>query len=311
MKVLVTGGGGYIGSVLCWHLLDAGHEVTVVDNLMYNQSPLFDLCYMPNFNKPIIGNVCDDSVMIDALEGQDFILPLAAMVGMPLCDRNYIQAWQVNHDSIQLVNSMRDPKQKIIFPTTNSGYGTTTGELHCDEETPLHPISIYGQTKSTAEKALLASENTLTLRLATVFGMSPKMRKDLLVNDFVWQAMVNKSLMIYEKEFKRNYVHIRDVAECFCHCIDHFDEMKGKAYNVGLDSANLSKEELALLIQKHIPYELRFGQGQDKDKRNYIVSNERLKKAGFEAKRTIEDGIQELIKGYTIMMNLKDPFRNA
>ena len=239
------------------------------------------------------------------------MIPLAAVVGAPGCDRDPWLATSLNLDAVNLLNRLRKPSQLVIFPTTNSGYGTKSGDVHCTEDTPLEPISLYGRLKAQAETALLHSANTITLRLATVFGFSNRMRLDLLVNTFVYQAVKDRYIVIFEKDFKRNYLHIRDVADCFVHCIEHPDRMIGRPHNVGLDSANLSKEELALLIKRYVPnFYIHFSEvGSDPDKRNYIVSNQRLREAGFEARRTLDEGIQELIKGYQMMP--RSEFSNA
>jgi nucleoside-diphosphate-sugar epimerase len=302
VKVLITGGAGYIGTVLSEHLLDAGFHVTVVDNLLYGQHGPFHLCSSPCFEF-VFGDVRDDQLMGNLIRRSDVLIPLACVVGAPACNRDPLMADSVNLKAVQLLNRLRNPHQLVIFPTTNSGYGTKSGAVHCTEETPLEPISLYGQLKVQAEKELLDSPNTVTLRLATVFGMSPRMRIDLLVNNFVYEAVNCGYLVIFEKDFRRNYVHIRDVADCFLHCIQHADHMVGRPYNVGLDAANLSKEELARKIQQFLPsFYVHFSEvGTDPDKRNYIVSNQRLREAGFEAKRSLEEGIQELIKGYRMM----------
>ena len=302
VHVLVTGAAGYIGSILCEHLLDAGHRVTALDNLMYGEQNLFHLAAEPRFDF-IFGDARDETLMRSLIAKADVLIPLAAIVGAPACDRDPTLARAVNLDAVRLVNRLRSPKQLVIYPNTNSGYGTKTSEVFCTEETPLEPISQYGQDKVEAELELLASPNAVTLRLATVFGMSPRMRLDLLVNHFVYAAVTDGYLVIFEKDFKRNFVHIRDVADCFLHCIKNAERMIGKPYNVGLDRANLSKGELALAIQKHVPkFHVHFAElGKDPDKRNYIVSSERLRAAGFEAKRSLEDGIRELIKGYRML----------
>jgi nucleoside-diphosphate-sugar epimerase len=301
-RVLVTGGAGYLGSILCEHLLDAGYKVTVIDNLMYGQNSLFHLCAHPLFDF-IRGDVRDESSIKLSIKNSDIIIPLAAIVGAPACDRDPWLAQSVNFEAIRLINRLRSPKQLIVFPNTNSGYGTKTGNAFCTEESPLEPITLYGQTKMRAESELLNSPNTITLRLATVFGMSSRMRLDLLVNHFVYAAVTDGYLIIFEKDFKRNYVHIRDVADCFLYCIKNAGHMSGKAYNVGLDSANLSKGELALKVKEHVPsLFVHFSEiGSDPDKRNYLVSNQRLREAGFEAKRYLDDGIKELIKGYRML----------
>jgi|688.fasta_scaffold200509_2 nucleoside-diphosphate-sugar epimerase len=300
--VLVTGGAGYLGSVLCEHLLAAGHRVTVLDSFMFGQTPLFHLCAHPQL-EIVRGDARDEATVKRLLKSADVVIPLAALVGAPLCDRDPIAAESVNRDAVQLVNRARSKQQLIVYPTTNSGYGTKSGAQFCTEETPLEPISLYGRSKVEAEADVLASDNAITLRLATVFGTSPRMRLDLLVNHFVHAAVTDGYLVIFEKDFKRNYIHIRDVADCFLHCIANSARMIGRPYNAGLDAANLSKEELALKVKEHVPnFYIHFSEvGSDPDKRNYIVSNQRLREAGFEAKRSLDDGIVELLKAYRMM----------
>jgi nucleoside-diphosphate-sugar epimerase len=310
MRVLVTGGAGYLGSVLCEHLLDAQYSVTVVDNLIYRENNLFHLCANPRFEF-VFGDARDEHLMRSLIQKADVLIPLAAMVGAPACDRDPSFARSVNLEAIKLLNRLRSQAQLVVYPTTNSGYGTQSGDRYCTEDTPLEPISLYGQTKCQAEEVLLETANAITLRLATVFGMSPRMRLDLLVNHFVYVAVTDGYIVIFEKEFKRNYIHIRDVADCFIHCIANNGSMRGRPYNAGLDSANLSKEELALKIKQYVPnFYIHFAPvGSDPDKRNYIVSNQRLREAGFEAKRSLDEGIQELLKGYRMMARPR--FRNA
>jgi nucleoside-diphosphate-sugar epimerase len=311
-RILVTGGLGYLGSVLCEHLLDAGYKVKVVDNLMYGagQQGLFHLCARPAFDF-VKGDVRDESLMKTVLRDADVVIHLAAVVGAAACDRDPHLANTVNLESVRLLNRLRSPRQLVIYPNTNSGYGATTGQSYCTEDSPLLPISLYGKTKVEAEQHLLGSPNTITLRLATVFGMSPRLRLDLLVNHFVYTAFTEGYIVIFEKDFKRNYVHIRDVADCMLYCIGNSSRMTGKPYNLGLDSANLSKEELALKVKEFVPnFYIHFAAiGQDPDKRNYIVSSQRLREAGFEAKRSLEEGIQELLKGYRMMG--RTLFKNA
>jgi nucleoside-diphosphate-sugar epimerase len=308
-SVLVTGGSGYIGSILCEHLLDGGYQVVAVDNLIYGQHSLFHFCANPRF-KFVYGDVRDEALMGGLIKEADVLIPLAAIVGAPACSQDPWLARSVNLEAIQLLNNLRSSNQLVIFPTTNSGYGTKSGGVYCTEDTPLEPVSLYGQTKVQAEKELLDKPNTIALRLATVFGMSPRMRLDLLVNHFVYAAVTDGYIVLFEKDFKRNYIHIRDVAGCFIHCIKNAERMVGKPYNVGLDSANLSKEELALKIKEYVPnFYIHFSEvGCDPDKRNYIVSNQRLRESGFEARRSLDDGIQELIKGYRMMG--RTPFKN-
>ncbi len=301
-RVLVTGAAGYLGSVMCQHLLQAGHGVLAVDSLMYGHQTLNHLCADPNFDFRR-GDVRDEKLIREVVRGVDVVIPLAAIVGAPACDEDPWAARDINHRAVELINRVRSSDQLVILPNTNSGYGASTGEMYCTEETPLEPISLYGRTKMEAEQEVLGSRNTLSLRLATVFGMSPRMRVDLLVNHFVYAAVTNGDICIYEKDFKRNYVHVRDVADCIVHCIEHAEAMVGRPYNLGLDEANLSKDELAHKVKQYVPsFYFHFAKvGSDPDKRNYIVSNQRLREAGFVAKRTIDDGIKELLKGYRSM----------
>jgi nucleoside-diphosphate-sugar epimerase len=301
-RVLVTGAAGYIGSILCEHLLDAGYHVTALDTLAFGGGSLFHLCANPRFDFQL-GDARDDRVLRELVPRADVLIPLAAVVGAPACDRDPLVARTLNLEAVRRLLALRSAQQLVVYPTTNSGYGTSTGAVFCNEETPLEPISLYGETKVQAEQAVLDSRNAITLRLATVFGMSPRMRLDLLVNHFVYAAVTDGYLVIFEKDFKRNYVHIRDVADCFLHCIAHAEAMTGRPYNLGLDSANLSKEELALKVKEQVPrFYIHFSEvGSDPDKRNYIVSNERLRQAGFEARRSLEEGIRELLKGYRML----------
>ena len=302
MRILVTGGAGYLGSILSEHLLDAGHHVTIVDTSMYGQHSLFHLCAHPSFTF-VRGDARCETLIRDHVANADVIIPLAAIVGAPACDRDPDLATTVNLDAVKMLNRMRSKDQLVIFPVTNSGYGTQSGEVYCTEETPLEPISLYGRTKVEAEQELLGTDRSITLRLATVFGMSPRMRLDLLVNHFAFAAVSDGYIVIFEKDFKRNFIHVRDVADCFLHCIDNAGAMEGRPYNAGLDEANISKEELAIAVKEHVPeFFIHYSEiKSDPDKRNYIVSNERLRDAGFEARRTISEGIQELVKGYAIM----------
>ncbi|MEX0802567.1 MAG: NAD(P)-dependent oxidoreductase [Candidatus Binatia bacterium] len=310
IHVVVTGAAGYLGSVLCEHLIAAGFRVTAADNLIYRQRSLFHLCANPSFNF-VLGDARDEKLMRGLIKDADVLIPLAAIVGAPACDRDPSLAQSVNLEAIRLLARLRSNDQLVVYPTTNSGYGTKSGDVFCTEDTPLEPISLYGQTKTQAEAEILEKPNGITLRLATVFGMSPRMRLDLLVNHFVHAAVTDRYIVIFEKDFKRNYIHIRDVADCFVHCVENSKKMAGRPYNVGLDAANLSKEVLALKIKEYVPdFYIHFAQvGTDPDKRNYIVSNQRLREAGFEAKRSLEIGIQELLKGYRMMG--RSEFENA
>ena len=309
-KVLITGAAGYLGSVITEVLLTKNYYVTAVDNLCYGQAHLMHLGHDPNL-KFVHADCRDKSIMTELIKDQDVIIPLAAIVGAAACDFNKFATQSVNNDAIRMLSEIRSNSQYIVYPTTNSGYGTKTGDVYCTEETLLEPITLYGRTKVEAENFILDQQNTTTLRLATVFGLSPKLRLDLLVNDFTYTALKVGYIVIYEKDFKRNYVHIRDVADCFVHCIENNEKMQGKPFNVGLDDANLSKEELAIKIKEYIPsFHIEFSElNNDPDKRNYIVSNKRLREHGFEAKRTLDDGIKELLNGYQMLG--RNPFKNV
>lgn len=300
--VLVTGGAGYIGSVLCKQLLDRGHRVTVLDSFLYRQNSLLDCCAFETF-RVVRGDCRDERIITDLLHDADVIIPLAALVGAPLCNRDRVGAYTINFEAVQMLTKLTSQQQQIIFPVTNSGYGIGQPGVPCTEDSPLRPISLYGETKVKAERVVLDRGNAITLRLATVFGASPRMRMDLLVNDFVWRAVHDRAVVVFEGHCKRNYIHIRDVVKAFLHAMDHFESMKNRPYNVGLDDANLSKLELCREIQRHIPQFVFFEApiGEDPDKRDYIVSNERILSTGFKPDWSLERGIQELTKCYTIV----------
>lgn len=305
-KILVTGGAGYLGSVLVPELLKAGHNVTVIDNFMYGQNSLMDCCHMEGFNV-IKGDVRDGNLIKKVVRDKDFIFPFAALVGAPLCDRDAIGAVTTNRDAIKTLCDSISKDQRVIIPITNSGYGIGEKGKFCTEESPLRPISLYGKVKIEAEKIALERDNSISLRLSTVFGASPRMRLDLLINDFTYRAVKDHVVVIFEGHFKRNYIHIRDVSKAFIHAIDNFDRMKGQAYNVGLSDANLSKLELCAEIKELIPnfIYIEAPLGEDPDKRDYIVSNEKIEKAGYKPVFSIKDGIRELVKAYTIITNSK------
>lgn len=298
-RVLITGAAGYIGSILCERLLQCGYAVTALDTNANGETSLFHLCAHPDFDF-VVGDARDERALKDLLPRHDAVIPLAAVVGAPASTRDPWLTRSLNLDAILSLNRLRSPSQLVVFPTTNSGYGTSSGDVHCTEETPLQPISLYGETKVQAEAALLGSQNAISLRLATVFGASPRMRLDLLVNHFVYAAVTDGYLVIFEKHFKRNFVHVRDVADCFVHCLGNAASMAGRPFNLGNDDCNISKEELATAVRTHVPrLFVHYSEiGSDPDKRNYIVSNQRLREAGFEAKRGLDFGIPELIKAY-------------
>lgn len=304
MKILVTGGAGYLGSVLVPQLLAAGHSVTVLDSFMFRQTSLADCCASDAFDV-IRGDCRDERLLAGLVAKHDVFIPLAALVGAPLCDRDALGAISINRDAVRLLCRLASPSQRILMPVTNSGHGIGQPGVSCTEESPLKPISLYGTSKVEAELAVLERENSISFRLATVFGMAPRMRLDLLVNDFVYRAVNDRALVIFEGHFKRNYIHIRDVARVFLHGLENFETMRGRAYNVGLEDANLTKLELCAVIQKHLPkfVYLEAPIGEDPDKRDYIVSNQRILSTGWAPEWTLDRGICELIKGYTILKN--------
>lgn len=302
MKILVTGGAGYLGSVLVPTLLGQGYEVIVLDNFMYQQTSLLDCCH--NSKLTIVrGDTRDKSLITELLKDVDAIFPLACLTGAPLCARDPAGAQSILVDAIKMILDLRSKDQKVIFPTTNSGYGIGQKDAFCTEETPLNPISIYGRLKVDAEKAILDAGNGITLRLATAFGVSPRMRLDLLVNDFTYRAVYDRFIVLFEAHFKRNFIHVRDVSKAFIHALNNFDTMKNEPYNVGLSEANLNKQELCEEIKKQLPdfYFTEASIGQDPDKRDYIVSNEKIEKTGFKPDVSLEAGITELIKGFKII----------
>ena len=305
-NILVTGGAGYLGSTMVPALLDRGHKVTVLDNFMYGEPSLNHVCYHPNFSV-YKGDIRVKSDIAPLLNQSDVIIPLGALVGAPICKQDPIGATTTNVDAIKMMLNMLDRDQLVIMPTTNSAYGSGDDNNFCTEESPLNPISKYAIDKVEVENALVEHGNFISYRLATVFGMSPRMRIDLLVNDFVYRAVKDGFVILFESHFKRNYIHVRDIAKAFVHAIDHRITMKGNIYNVGLSEANVSKWELCEHIQKFIPTFtfIESPIGEDPDKRNYIVSNEKIEKTGFKTDVTLDAGIQELIKGFRMIRNTK------
>jgi len=305
-NILVTGGAGYLGSILVPELLRMGHRVTVLDNFTYKQNSLAHVCNDSNF-QIVKGDVRLKKTLLPLINKVEIIIPLAALVGAPLCDRDPINAKTINRDSMLALFELAKDEQYILMPTTNSAYGYGDINNLCSENSELRPISQYAQEKVEVEKNLMSRPNSISFRLATVFGMSPRMRIDLLVNDFVYRAIHDRFVILFESHYKRNYIHIRDVTRVFLHAIKNQDRMKGQIYNVGLSEANLSKRELCERIQKHVP-EFIFQEakiGKDPDQRNYIVSNEKIEKTGFKPAYSLDSGIKELIKGYSMLQNTR------
>lgn len=300
-RILVTGGAGYLGSILVPALLARGFSVTAVDSFMYGQTPLLDCCHDEKLSI-VRGDVRDERLMLPLLKQADVVMPLACLVGAPLCAQKPAEARAINLDAILLLLKNASKAQRFISPTTNSGYGVGQAGIFCTEETPMNPISLYGVLKVELEKALLAA-GAVSLRLATVCGVSPRMRLDLLVNDFTYRAVVDRFVVLFEAHFKRNYIHVRDVARAFCHALDHFDAMQGQPYNVGLSDANLSKMELCEEIQKQVPdfTIMEAPIGKDPDQRNYIVSNAKIEATGYMPQVSIQRAIAELVKAYQIV----------
>jgi nucleoside-diphosphate-sugar epimerase len=303
-KILVTGGAGYLGSTLVPDLLAEGHKVTVLDNFMFKQSSLNHVCHDPNF-EIVKGDIRIESVIAPLLKSADIVIPLAALVGAPLCNLDPIGATTTNHDAITLMIKLLSHQQIVLMPTTNSAYGTGDKNNFCTEDSQLRPISRYAIEKVAIEKELMQRENAISFRLATVFGMSPRMRTDLLVNDFTYRAVNDGFVVLFESHFKRNYVHVKDVSRAFLHGIDNFNKMQGEIYNVGLSDANVSKKELCQEIKKQISNFVFIEEsvGKDPDQRNYIVSNKKIESTGFKAKFSLREGIQDLIKGYRMIKN--------
>lgn len=285
-------------------LLKEGHKITVVDNFMYKQNSLAPVCENKNF-QIINGDIRNMKLMKTLINQNEVVLPLAAIVGAPLCNKDPFAAQSINHDAIIEMFKICSRDHQIIMPTTNSAYGSGGENNFCDEKSVLNPISKYAIDKVEVEKHLMQRENSISFRLATVFGMSPRMRIDLLVNDFTYRAFHDSAVIIFEGHFKRNYIHVRDVVAAFIHGINNFEKMKSEIFNVGLSDANLSKLDLCKAINKQLP-NFTFVEEkikQDPDQRNYIVSNLKIEKTGFKPRYSIADGVKELIKGYTMIKN--------
>jgi nucleoside-diphosphate-sugar epimerase len=312
MKILITGGAGYLGSVIVDKMLKAGYEVVVLDKLLFNQTSLLQYTSNPNF-KFIYGDVRNESLLEELCKEADVIIPLAAIVGFPACAADPTLAKEINFDQIfNIVKFAKD--KKILYPNTNSGYGIGVGQTECTEESPLTPISVYGQTKCDAENFLKANTTAITFRLATVFGVSPRMRTDLLVNDFTYKAITDKYIVVFEKTLKRNFIHIKDVASAFLFMINNYDKYKYEVFNVGLSNANLSKQELLEKIQSHVKdFAVSYNDYyEDPDKRDYIVSNAKIEATGWMPEWNLDMGITELIMAYQMIVpKMGSEFRNG
>jgi nucleoside-diphosphate-sugar epimerase len=314
MKVLITGGAGYLGSVITGKMLNAGYEVIVLDKLIFNQVSLLTYTSNPKF-KFIHGDVRNLTLLERLCNEVDVIIPLAAIVGFPACASEPELAKEINFKQIvNIVKYCNGKGKKILYPNTNSGYGLGIGQIECDEESPLTPISVYGQTKCEAENFLKTSTDAIIFRLATVFGVSSRMRTDLLVNDFTYKAITDKYIVVFEKSFKRNFIHIQDVANVFLFMLENYDKYKGEIFNVGLSSANLSKQELLEKIQEHVKnFAVSYNDFyEDPDKRNYIVSNTKVESTGWKPEWDLDRGIEELIMSYQMIVpRMGAEFRNG
>jgi nucleoside-diphosphate-sugar epimerase len=298
MKILVTGGAGYLGSIMVGELLIRNFEVTVIDNFMYQQNSLSTYFANSKF-KVIPGDVRDLKLLKPELAKADVVIPLAAIVGAPACDMEPVAATSINKTAISEMLKLISKDQLLLMPTTNSAYGQGDENNFCDENSPLNPLSQYAREKVEVEEEIMSRENSVSFRLATVFGMSPRMRLDLLVNEFVLRALKDKFVVLFEGDFKRNYVHVRDVSQAFLLALDNIDKFSGQIFNVGLSEANISKNELCAKIKEFIPdfYYTESPISKDPDQRNYVVSNEKIEKLGFKPQFGLDRGLQELIMG--------------
>jgi nucleoside-diphosphate-sugar epimerase len=312
MKILITGGAGYLGSVITGMMLSKNYEVTVLDKLLFNQTSLLQYTSNPNFQF-IYGDVRNESLLEKLCNESDVIIPLAAIVGFPACAADPQLAKEINLK--QIVNIVRFAKhKKILYPNTNSGYGIVEGQTECTEESPLTPISVYGSTKCDAENFLRNTTDAIIFRLATVFGVSPRMRTDLLVNDFVYKAITDKYIVVFERYFKRNFIHVQDVASAFLFMLENYETYKSEIFNVGLSSANLNKQELLEKIQTHVPnFAVSYNDYyEDPDKRDYIVSNAKIENVGWRPQWDLDMGIKQLIQGYQMIVpKMGAEFRNG
>ncbi len=314
MKILITGGAGYLGSVIVGKMLEEGYDVVVLDKLLFNQTSLLQYTSNSKF-KFIYGDVRNEVLLEKLCNEVDVIIPLAAIVGFPACAADPKLAREINFNQIvNIVKFTNGKDKKILYPNTNSGYGLGQGQTECDEESPLNPISVYGQTKCEAENFLRTSTDAIIFRLATVFGVSPRMRTDLLVNDFTYKAITDKYIVVFEKNFKRNYIHIEDVANVFLFMLKNYDKYKNEVFNIGLSSANLSKKELLEKIQSHVKdFAISYNDYyEDPDKRDYIVSNTKVEATGWKPEWDLDRGIKQLIMAYQMIVpKMGAEFRNG
>ena len=309
MKVLVTGGAGYVGSVLVPQLLERDYQVRVLDNLTYGGLGLVPHCLDPHFEF-IKGDIRDPAAVRTAAWDADVIIHLAAIVGYPACKKDPQLAEEVNLGGTVVLDQARSRSQMVLFASTGSNYGAVAEGL-CTEETPLNPLTLYGVTKTEAEKRLLESGNVIVYRFATAFGLSPRLRLDLMINDFVYQAVVNRQIIVYEKHFRRTFIHVRDMARSLLFAIDHAGQMRDGVFNVGSAAANLTKEDVALMIREKVPYFLHFADiDKDEDQRNYEVSFSRIRSLGFEPQVAVEQGIEELMRGFQLI-SIPNPYSNV
>ena len=303
MKILVPGGAGFLGSVLVPMLLDAGHRCTVLDNFLYGQTPFLDLCGHPDL-EIIRGDVRHTAILRRALTDQDAVIPLAAIVGAPACARDQMAAQSVNLEAIRLLMRCRSVEQYVVFPNSNSGYGNCPAGKSCDEDAPLRPLSLYGRLKVAAEAVVLAAEHTVSLRFATLFGPSPRMRTDLLVNDFTWRAATDGWLVLYEGHYRRSILHVRDAARAFLWALEGLAgaTLRHRVYNVAGDSG-ITKRELCHAIHRQVPHFRWFDSdaGHDPDQRDYAVDTTRALGEGWKPELTLVEGIGELLRAYTIL----------
>ena len=310
-RILITGGSGYLGSVITDMLVNRGFNVTVLDNLSYSQNTLFNLIHKKNF-RFLFGDVTNASFMQRLVSENffDYIIPLAAIVGFPVSEQKPELTWLVNHTSIREMLKHTDKKTRILYPCSNSGYGLTTGQIECDENTEIAPVSTYGKSKVEAEGDIIRHGNSISMRLATLYGFSQRMRTDLMVNDFVLKAVRDKSIVLFERKFKRNFLHVRDAARCFIWSMLNWDRMKNEIYNVGHPDYNLNKDELCEIIKAKVPgFQTFYGEiGSDPDKRNYIISNKKILSTGFDFRYPLDYGIEELVRGYEAFRDYR--FRN-